>query len=81
MSNEHIDADGSAIGDQQESSKPSDGATTKLMTSIQEEPIGTKLFTSEFNTVKNEKDMLNESTETMKIDPVTAASKALNSLD
>lgn len=69
MSNEHVEVE---VPDPHETSKPSDGVTTKLIMSLQEEPVNSKVFSNDFETaVRTEKEKLNSSTETMKIDPIT----------
>ena len=69
MSNEHVEVE---LPDAHETSKPSDGVTTKLIMSLQEEPVNSKIFSNDFDTaVRTEKEKLNSSTETMKIDPIT----------
>ena len=71
MSNEHVEVE---VPDHHETSKPSDGVTTKLIMSLQEEPVNSKVFSNDFDTaVRTEKEKLNSSTETMKIDPITGA--------
>ena len=69
MSNEHLEVE---VPDHHETSKPSDGVTTKLIMSLQEEQANSKIFPSDFDAaVRTEKEKLNSSTETMKIDPIT----------